>query len=87
MSSLDSSEYCLDHSLHLYQKQMQKAVYNTQVFTVIRSPFVLKKTREQFIKQLLSYSVRIKLHSPIQKQVFIQCLSLLRLPVELEIHC
>lgn len=68
-------------------KQVQKTFNSTQLFTVIRSPFVFKKTREQFIKQQLSCTVTIKLHSPIQKQLFIQCLSLLRLPVELEIHC
>lgn len=68
-------------------KQTQKELNSTQLFTVIRSPFVFKKTREQFIKQQLSCSVIIELHSPMQKQLFIQCLSLLRLPVELEIHC
>jgi ribosomal protein S10 len=68
-------------------KQIQKISNSTQLFTVARSPFVFKKTREQFIKQEFSYIIKIKLHSPIQKQLFIQCISLLRLPVELEIHC
>jgi hypothetical protein len=96
LSTLQKTNYCnrylfkssafLDN-YGLIDKQMQKTLNSTQLFTVIRSPFVFKKTREQFIKQLLSYSVTIKLHSPIQKQLFIQCLSLLRLPVELEIHC
>jgi hypothetical protein len=96
LSTLQKTNYCnrylfkssafLDNNGPI-DKQMQKAFNSTQLFTVIRSPFVFKKTREQFIKQLLSYSVTIKLHSPIQKQLFIQCLSLLRLPVELEIHC
>jgi hypothetical protein len=96
LSTLQKTNYCnrylfkssifLDNNSPI-DKQMQKALNSTQLFTVIRSPFVFKKTREQFIKQLLSYSVIIKLHSPIQKQLFIQYLSLLRLPVELEIHC
>jgi ribosomal protein S10 len=68
-------------------KQVQKTLNSNQLFTVTRSPFVFKKTREQFIKRQLSYNIKIELHSPTQKQLFVQCLSLLRLPVELEIHC
>lgn len=68
-------------------KQLQKTFNSRELFTVIRSPFVFKKTREQFIKQQLSYIVSIDLDSPIQKQLLIQYLSLLRLPVEFEIRC
>lgn len=68
-------------------KRVQKMSKSTQLFTVTRSPFVFKKTREQFIKQQLSYNIILKFHTKIQKQLFIQCLSLLRLPVEFEIHC
>lgn len=68
-------------------KQVQKTLNSIQLFTVIRSPFVFKKTREQFNLQKVFYNVTINSHSPIQKELFIQCFSLLRLPVELEIHC
>lgn len=68
-------------------KRVQKISKSTQLFTVTRSPFVFKKTREQFIKQQLSYNIILKFHTKIQKQLFIQWVGLLRLPVELEIHC
>lgn len=68
-------------------KRVQKMSKSTQLFTVTRSPFVFKKTREQFTKQQLSYNIILKFHTKIQKQLFIQWVGLLRLPVELEIHC
>jgi ribosomal protein S10 len=96
LSTLQKTNHC---NLYLFKssvflenngpisKQVQKTLNSNQLFTVTRSPFVFKKTREQFIKRQLSYNIKIELHSPTQKQLFIQCLTLLRLPVELEIHC
>jgi ribosomal protein S10 len=66
-------------------RQIQKAPQRSQLFTVIRSPFVFKKTREQFSLQKQSYFVIVKLQNPTQKQFLIQCLGSLRLPAELEI--
>ena len=42
-------------------RQIQKALNSTQLFTVIRSPFVFKKTREQFNLQKVFYNVTIHL--------------------------
>ena len=95
-SKLQKTNYCnryffkssasLDNSGPI-NRQVQKTLSSTQLFTVIRSPFVFKKAREQFSLQKVFYNVTIASHSPIQKELFIQCLSLLRLPVELEIRC
>ena len=66
-------------------KQVQKPPHGTKLFTVIRSPFVFKKTREQFILQKQSYFIIVKLQNPVQKRFLIQCIGSLRLPAELEI--
>lgn len=68
-------------------KQIQKLSKKAQFFTITKSPFVFKKTREQFIKQQVSYHVTVRFHSPIHKELLIKYLTLLRLPVELDIHC
>ena len=66
-------------------KQIHKPLHSTKLFTVVRSPFVFKKTREQFSSQKLSYSILAKLQNPMQKLFLIQSLGLLRLPCELDI--
>ena len=72
-------------SNHSINKQMHKPVQSTKQFTVVRSPFVFKKTREQFSSQKLSYRILVKLQNPMQKLFLIQSLGLLRLPCELDI--
>ena len=66
-------------------KQIHRPLHSTQLVTVVRSPFVFKKTREQFSSQKLSYRILVKLQNPMQKLFLIQSLGLLRLPCELEI--
>ena len=66
-------------------KHHSKPLHSTQLFTVIRSPFVFKKTREQFSSQKLAYCILVKFENPMQKLFLIQSLGLVRLPCELNI--
>nr|YP_010021470.1 ribosomal protein S10 [Ulva fenestrata]QOL10311.1 ribosomal protein S10 [Ulva fenestrata] len=56
-----------------------------KLFTLIRSPFVFKKTREQFSLQRISSHIAITLANAAQKQFLIKNLRLLKLPVELKV--
>jgi hypothetical protein len=56
-----------------------------KLFTLIRSPFVFKKTREQFSLQTISSNIAITLANAAQKQFLIKNLRLLKLPVELKV--
>nr|YP_010003116.1 ribosomal protein S10 [Ulva sp. TM708]AZP40148.1 ribosomal protein S10 [Ulva sp. TM708] len=56
-----------------------------KLLTLIRSPFVFKKTREQFSLQRISSHIAITLANAAQKQFLIENLRLLKLPVELKV--
>lgn len=68
-----------------FGRSLQARAASLKLFTVTRAPFVFKKTREQFSLQKLSDSATINLYSPVQKQIFLECASLLSLPVEFKI--
>ena len=53
-------------------KQIRKPLHTTKLFTVVRSPFVFKKTREQFSSQKLSYCILVRLENPMQKLFLIK---------------
>jgi hypothetical protein len=69
----------------LFGRSLQAKAASLKLFTVTRAPFVFKKTREQFSLQKLSHSVTARLYSPVQKQLFLECASLLNLPGEFKI--
>nr|UCS09845.1 ribosomal protein S10 [Percursaria percursa] len=66
-------------------KQLVQRKNSKRLFTVIRAPFVFKKTREQFCSQKLSSHLVITFASSAQKNFLIQNLRLLKLPTELKL--
>ena len=64
----------------LVQKRKSK-----KLLTLIRAPFVFKKTREQFHLQKFSSHIVIKCANSAQKDFIIQNLRLLKLPTELKL--
>lgn len=75
-----------DFALRLpVKKAVKSAVKSTKVFTVIRSPFVYKKTREQFALCKRAYHIPLQL-TKAQQSIFVQFVSELKLPAELKIH-
>lgn len=72
-------------SLSTINKKQIQTTNSTKLLTVIRAPFVFKKTREQFSLQRLSSHIVITLANSAQKQFLIQNLRLLKLPTELKV--
>lgn len=79
-------KWCVTFANHCsVNKQITKPLGSNKLFTVVRSPFVFKKTREQYHSQKVTYSILVKLQNPMQKVFLTQSLGLLRLLCELEI--
>lgn len=72
-------------NLSTVNKRLVQRKNSKKRFTVIRAPFVFKKTREQFCLQKLSSHVVVNFTSPAQKHFLIQNLRLLKLPTELKL--
>lgn len=72
-------------SLRSINKKLVQRKNSKKLLTVIRAPFVFKKTREQFSLQKLSSHIVIKLINSAQKRFIIQNLRLLKLPTELKV--
>lgn len=63
----------------------KKVPSHKPVFTTLRSPFVFKKTREQFTLTQLTYNMHLNIKCPSQQQQIITLLKLVKLPCELKI--
>lgn len=74
-----------DFARSLSWKPAIKASGSINRFTVIRSPFVYKKTREQFGLHKRTYYIRLNF-AKTQKIMFVQWVSQLKMPAELKIH-
>jgi ribosomal protein S10 len=64
----------------------QKIPQSTKLFTLTRSSFIFKKTREQFGLTKKSYFTSIIIKSKTQQQLLLQLITLLKLPVEIKIQ-
>lgn len=71
-------------SLRAINKKLVQRNNSKKLLTVIRAPFVFKKTREQFSLQKLSSHIVITFANSAQKHFIIQNLRLLKLPTELK---
>nr|YP_010003080.1 ribosomal protein S10 [Ulva sp. TM637]AZP40102.1 ribosomal protein S10 [Ulva sp. TM637] len=69
----------------LNAKKLVQRRNSKKLITLIRSPFVFKKTREQFSSQKLSSHIVITFANSAQKHFIIQNLRLLKLPTELKV--
>lgn len=76
------AEHMANNAVFGYQKTPQK----TKLFTVIRSAFIFKKTREQFGLTRINYFTSINITSIIHQQLLLQIINLLKLPCELKIQ-
>nr|WVH39702.1 ribosomal protein S10 [Ulva dactylifera] len=72
-------------SLSTISKKLVQRRNSKRLLTLIRAPFVFKKTREQFSLQKLSSSTVITFENSAQKHFIIQNLRLLKLPTELKL--
>jgi ribosomal protein S10 len=64
----------------------QKIPQRTKLFTLTRSAFIFKKTREQFGLTKKSYFTSIIIKSKTQQQLLLQFITLLKLPIEIKIQ-
>nr|WVH39738.1 ribosomal protein S10 [Ulva taeniata] len=71
--------------LSTISKKLVQRRNSKKLLTLIRAPFVFKKTREQFCLQKLSSSIVITFENSAQKHFLIQNLRLLKLPTELKL--
>lgn len=71
-------------SLRAINKKLIQRKNSKKLLTLIRAPFVFKKTREQFSLQKLSSHIVITFANSAQKHFIIQNLRLLKLPTELK---
>ena len=72
-------------SLRAINKKLVQRKNSKKLLTLIRAPFVFKKTREQFSLQKLSSHIVIRFANSAQKHFIIQNLRLLKLPTELKV--
>lgn len=72
-------------SLKAINKKLVQRRNSKKLFTLIRAPFVFKKTREQFNLQKFSSHIVITFANSAQKDFIIQNLRLLKLPTELKL--
>lgn len=72
-------------SLKAINKKLVQRKNSKKLVTLIRAPFVFKKTREQFSLQKLSSQIVIRFVNSAQKNFIIQNLRLLKLPTELKV--
>nr|YP_010021493.1 ribosomal protein S10 [Ulva gigantea]QOL10334.1 ribosomal protein S10 [Ulva gigantea] len=72
-------------SLSAINKRLVERRNSKKLLTLIRAPFVFKKTREQFSLQKLSSHIVITFANSAQKHFIIQNLRLLKLPTELKL--
>ncbi len=72
-------------SLKAINKKLVQRKNSKKLFTLIRAPFVFKKTREQFNLQKFSSHIVITFANSAQKDFIIQNLRLLKLPTELKL--
>nr|YP_009172372.1 ribosomal protein S10 [Ulva fasciata]ALG35731.1 ribosomal protein S10 [Ulva fasciata]AML80007.1 ribosomal protein S10 [Ulva fasciata]QBR54797.1 ribosomal protein S10 [Ulva lactuca] len=72
-------------SLSTISKKLAQRRNSKRLLTLIRAPFVFKKTREQFSLQKLSSSTVITFENSAEKHFIIQNLRLLKLPTELKL--
>nr|AZP40224.1 ribosomal protein S10 [Ulva flexuosa] len=72
-------------SLRSINKKLVQRKNSKKLLTVIRAPFVFKKTREQFSLQKLSSHIVIRFVNAAQKHFIIENLRLLKLPTELKV--
>nr|YP_009546855.1 ribosomal protein S10 [Ulva expansa]AYO97777.1 ribosomal protein S10 [Ulva expansa]AYP41055.1 ribosomal protein S10 [Ulva expansa] len=72
-------------SLSAINTKLVQRKNSKKLLTLIRSPFVFKKTREQFSLQTISSHITIMLANAAQKQFLIKNLRLLKLPVEFKV--
>jgi len=72
-------------SLSTISKKLVQRRNSKRLLTLIRAPFVFKKTREQFSLQKLSSHIVITFDNSAQKHFIIQNLRLLKLPTELKL--
>nr|YP_010021569.1 ribosomal protein S10 [Ulva rigida]QOL10410.1 ribosomal protein S10 [Ulva rigida] len=72
-------------SLSAINAKLVQRKNSKKLLTLTRSPFVFKKTREQFSLQTISSHITITLANAAQKQFLIKNLGLLKLPVELKV--
>ena len=70
---------------HTFLSTIRKAPASSRIFTVTRSPFIFKKTREQFALTKNFYYSTIKTTSNMHLQLLLNYLGLMKLPVELKI--
>lgn len=70
---------------HTFFSTIRKAPASTRIFTVTRSPFIFKKTREQFALAKNFYYSTIKMTSNMHLQLLLYYLGLIKLPVEFKI--
>nr|UTA96656.1 ribosomal protein S10 [Ulva meridionalis]UTA96708.1 ribosomal protein S10 [Ulva meridionalis] len=71
--------------LSAIHKKLVQRRNSKKLLTLIRAPFVFKKTREQFSLQRFSSSIVITFANSAQKDFIIQNLRLLKLPAELKV--
>jgi hypothetical protein len=74
------------HSLNRVHVQLKNTRHtkSSTRFTVIRSPFVFKKTREQFVRLHRACTVALPMAKP-QQQYFLQLLTTTKFPAELSV--
>nr|YP_009560636.1 ribosomal protein S10 [Ulva compressa]ATP01492.1 ribosomal protein S10 [Ulva compressa] len=72
-------------SISSVNKRLVQRRNSKKLLTVIRAPFVFKKTRQQFSLQTVSSHTVITLANAAQKKFVIQNLRLLKLPTELKL--
>lgn len=65
-------------------KKFSQPKKTTKVFTVIRAPFVFKKSREQFGQAKTTIATNFTLQSNEQHRLLLQLLSVLKVPAELK---
>lgn len=70
---------------HTFFSTIRKAPASSRIFTVTRSPFIFKKTREQFALTKNFYYSTIKTTSNMHLQLLLNYLGLIKLPVEFKI--
>lgn len=77
---------CQTAKIIILKKVIDRTPKKTRIFTVTRSPFVFKKTREQFDLNKISHYTTIKCSSNSYKKLLLQYLSTLKLNSELKIN-